>query len=523
MGGLIARRMILDTEAQVAGPHPLVRRLITAGTPFWGAPKANYVIETGDVFGLPRLNAAFPGLARMVLKETARKFPALHQLLPSKALFDATQPNLKPFGEGAPGLFKLGTLRFWDINQNGQLDDNYSYDMYKAMINNYRPFFSGAGAMTNNETFHGFINPFGSKQDDWNNDTTGVEYYHLVGVGLKTPVKVQAMTLTGASNLLPGKFKITLDGFFLFEEGSGDGTVPRLSAERTRQTNAPQATHQIFKGLDHVQLVSAKAAIDCILKFLGVGNTCQRSEPTFQAGLLPASRHILLVNVQNVQALDASGNPVDVLGDALLPSYGDTSAILSMPPDQEVFIYFQTLSRPGTPVMARVMTTGDAENFVRKTLYFDAQLRNDFPPEPTENMLGHLYIDSQGDTQLRFDWNRDGVINTSDNVVSPTVDSIDPGVVVDALGPAIQITGIRQENGARYITLDASDPSGILADTGVGTPPFLVSLENDEMVIDNLVKYTIGDEVVVPPGFDELTACAVDRAGNRLCEVFVIP
>jgi pimeloyl-ACP methyl ester carboxylesterase len=525
MGGLLARRMILDTESQMPGPHPLVRRLITAGSPFWGAPKANYMMETGDIFGLPRVSAVFGYFNPLIqiMRVTARDFPAVHQLLPSKAFFDNAPANLKPFGEGGPGLLGLGEWRYWDINGSLRREDDYTYNTYKAMMDTDRPF-SAVKPMTTNETFHSHANQFGSKQDDWGNDATGVVYYHLVGAEKNTPVKLRAMTLTAAINIGIGRFRanIAAGRYFIFEYKSGDGTVPRLSAERTRGTNAPGATLQVFKDFDHMELAAKKEALDCILKFLGVANVCQASAPVFQAGLVPASRHIALVNVQNVRTLDAAGNLIDLLG-VVVPSSGETTTNLAMPAGQEAFIYFHTLSQPEMSITARVMTTDDTETYVRKTLYFDAQLRNNLPPLPAEDMLGLLYIDGQGGTRLQLDWNRDGVVDGSDAVVPPTVDSTDPGVVADELGPTIRVTGIREEGGTRYVTLDAADPSGILADTGLGTPPFLVSLENDGLVIDNLVKYSTGDEVPVPAGQYALTACVVDGAGNRLCELFAIP
>src|SRR5262249_28819565 len=100
---------------------------------------------------------------------------------------------------------------------------------------------------------------------------------------------------------------------------------------------------------------------------------------------------------------------------------------------------------------------------------------------------------------------------------------IDPNMIADELGPSISITNITTgQDGMRHVILNATDPSGLLSNTGIGTPPFLVSLQNDGDLIDNMATYIIGSEVVVPPG-SLLTACAVDGAGNRACEVFTIP
>jgi pimeloyl-ACP methyl ester carboxylesterase len=527
MGGLIARRMILDTNTQPAGqPHPYVNRLITLGTPWWGAPRANYVLETGDITGHPTLHVVFEHNSLFdTVKAIGRTFPGAHELLPTKLLFQNAPAENKPFGE-EPKDGKVQGVVFdaWDIDGSGAQEHNYDYDRFKKLINEKRFADIKPLPMTTNETFHDFQNAKSNKQDDWAKDSTGVTYFHIIGKGQKTPDKVQARAFLGAPKITLANWRIYVekDKYFTFHEGDGDGTVPLLSAARTAATNANGATLQVFNRLSHLDLVSKAEPLACVLKYLGVGNTCQESAG-LSLGPSPASRRVTLVNVQDVEALDGLGNHIDDDG-VVVPYYGDRVAELSMPPEQPVTITFSTLPVPETAVLARIMTTNDDGQPIRKVLYLDSQTRQQLPPESTALLRGQLTIDAQGNTTLQYDWNRDGTIDTQDTVVAPTVDSVDPTLVLDEVGPSPSIVRVRQDpDGTRWVTLTAGDPSGILPDSSQATPNFLVSLENDGQVIDHTRKYTPGTEVDVPADKTELTACVVDGAGNRACQVFAIP
>ena len=540
MGGLLARRMILDTNTQANGnDHPYVRRLVTLGTPFWGAPQANHKIENGDFFSLPRLSALFgwANPANAGVLGTMRQFKSLHQLLPSKALFDNSPAARSPFGEGGPGWLGLGDIRYWDINGSGAQEPNYAYGGnappgYKRLMDVIR--FPAFTPMTTNETFHSHANANRNKQDDWSGDTTGVTNYHIIGIGLPTPVKMEAFHLLGIKKIpipIIGEVlkSIKPGNYFHYVYVDGDGTVPRLSAERTMATNNRNPNIRVLlgskgKGLEHVALAQDKDSLDCVLHALGVGNKCPEGKPWFQDTKPLASRKIELHNAQSVAAFDALGNRIDTAyGSPAMPSYSVSDAELTIPPGQEVFIRFQTLSDPDASSLLQVTTTDDNNNDIRKTVYLDPQTRFDRPPEQVNGILGQLHIDAWGNATLQFDWNWDGAIDGQDYPVAPTTDTTDPNMVADGAGPEIVVSNFRiGPDGLRYVTLAASDPSGLLLDTVIGTPPFVVSLQNDGNVIDNLVNYTMGTEVQAVPG-SQLTACAVDGAANRSCVIFNIP
>jgi hypothetical protein len=103
--------------------------------------------------------------------------------------------------------------------------------------------------------FHSYTGS-GNNQDDWSNDTTGVKYYHLIGVQKSgdTPLTLQDNNTLKS----PREWRFT-------KYGPGDGTVPRLSAERIgpdgRSLNAAGAKITVFTDgdddlLEHTGLVT---------------------------------------------------------------------------------------------------------------------------------------------------------------------------------------------------------------------------------------------------------------------------
>lgn len=75
MGGCIAMRYMRNA--------PLVEKLITVGTPFWGAPQALYTFETGNFLDLFVVDY----LIHDALKTIANNFISVYELLPTQAYF----------------------------------------------------------------------------------------------------------------------------------------------------------------------------------------------------------------------------------------------------------------------------------------------------------------------------------------------------------------------------------------------------------------------------------------------------
>jgi pimeloyl-ACP methyl ester carboxylesterase len=145
MGSLLARRYILENPGRV-------KKLITIGGPWLGAPKAIYTLETGDA-GFSRLL-----IWHSTLKRLSEYFKSLHEIIPSESYFDIGQ---RPFAE-------VG-----DFNSNGTPDEKYSYAQLTDLLDRRHGTLPGS----NNLAFHSYPG-----QDNWRFDNSGVEYHHLLGV-----------------------------------------------------------------------------------------------------------------------------------------------------------------------------------------------------------------------------------------------------------------------------------------------------------------------------------------------------
>ncbi|HUQ33742.1 MAG TPA: alpha/beta hydrolase [Pyrinomonadaceae bacterium] len=211
MGGLVARRYILDNP----GAHQ-VGKLITIGTPWLGAPKAIYILETGRFFESENILASL-FLDKFIspkFKALTEFFPSIHQLLPSEEYW---RLGGSLFGE-------TKGRHIWDVNNNGQTDEEYTPGQLTDLLDKIQ-FFRSKPTQTG-RAFHD--NP---GQDDWRNDQTGVQYYHIYGVqhSARTVGKVLATRRKGFDR--EGEI-IDIDDYMPLWV-KGDGTVPLISAERT--------------------------------------------------------------------------------------------------------------------------------------------------------------------------------------------------------------------------------------------------------------------------------------------------
>ncbi|MBP8948940.1 MAG: hypothetical protein KBG73_08865, partial [Candidatus Promineofilum sp.] len=202
MGGVLARRYILDSfDASATNLGHQVDQLITVGTPWLGAPKLIYALETGDFIS---------GIATGEnLKYALESMPGPHQLMPSQYYMNVAD---------APPLVEDG----WDLDGNGVSVESYDYEKMIKVINNLHPEFTpGITAAT----FHEYTQPWGA-QDDWQFDDTGVHYTHIYGEQgvAETPAQARAVEEIVCMGETP---VICLPvGVFRRTYTSGDGTVP---------------------------------------------------------------------------------------------------------------------------------------------------------------------------------------------------------------------------------------------------------------------------------------------------------
>ena len=217
MGGLVMRRYLLDYGSDLIG------RVVTVGSPIWGAPEAAYRMFSGiffDLAGVDLINSS-------IMKTSVLSMPAVHELNPSTKFYQ---------NWGLPVFVEEGL----DYDGNGIKNEGYDTAKFRATLDDLAyPQTPGP----NNVSFHD--NPAG-RQDDWSADTNSVEFLHIVGkqavnkttVGIRTRPKtlLEAILPTTGSALPP-----IVSGYGVFERipGEGDGTVPTLSAKRMPAYYAP--------------------------------------------------------------------------------------------------------------------------------------------------------------------------------------------------------------------------------------------------------------------------------------------
>ena len=218
MGGLIARRYILDNP----GSHN-VKRLVTIAAPWLGAPKALYILETGNFFNLYLIDQFLSGL----FKSLTEFFPSVHEILPSHAYYNLAG---SPFGE-MPGK------RTWDVNLSGQVESNYSADDVAKLLDTIQ-FKTSTPARVGNE-FHDRTG-----QDNWHEDSSGVQYFHIYGVQYWNQTVGKVVALKHLQFDWQGN---TVEkNRYDFTPVPGDGTVPAVSAKRSPALNAPNVTLKNF-------------------------------------------------------------------------------------------------------------------------------------------------------------------------------------------------------------------------------------------------------------------------------------
>jgi pimeloyl-ACP methyl ester carboxylesterase len=481
-GGLLARRYIIDNP----GTHH-VARLVTIGSPWLGAPKAINVMSTGDFV------SRFV-VQRSTIKRLAVYFPGVHELLPTKSYIAL---GGVPFSEDG-----------WDVNQNGRADGNYNYEQLVGLLDFSFP---GGHPGTNNRAFHDY-----PTQDDWHADASGVRYYHIYGVRSRKDT-ISCVTAWSRRGLLGPKFELHL------HYDSGDGTVPRLSAQRPAanglQLNAPGAVVQGFfasqigvgdlsdDGVEHTGLTKNHSVQSAALCALSSDNpadcvTNVAAPLSQEAAEDSLSYYLSLSGVNGVAVTDQSGNttrPLDDETDAGLPGVisnptGPDSLGLVVPTSQTYSITFTAGAELIDVEIARGVSDVNPSEARR---YHDLLF-----PAGTKLKLS---ISPQGTGALLYDRDGDGTFET---IVSPASD-VSGTAAQDVTPPTVSVSATR--------TADAVTVSLTAQDTGSGVKATYYSLDGV-----NFTTYT--KPFNVDPSRGEVVyAFADDNVANRSGLVIYYP
>ena len=443
MGGLVARRYILD-----AGDDSHVNRLVTIGSPFLGAPKAINVLETGDFF--PR-----QPIDRDTMAYIAKTFPGAHQLLPGEPYFiqAGDDPDLVPFYEDG-----------WDLNGNGLGSELYSFGDYLSLMDSERyartPFSPG----TETHYFHQYSAPTGA-QDDWRQDSTGVEYHHIVGQR-HDPDTITQVAPTIEMDCWFGTIGCRFSEVFELKYGLGDKTVPLLSATRRGRFDfAPGSDIYLFVGDDEVEhnnLNSNPAVQTCVLDILRSNShsTCpdpmgtglraasaeaQASRPIYYLTIRGSSPVVVTDNQGNSTAPHPDGYFIEgEVPGVEIYQLGESAQDVLLSPNQPYTVTFTTGAFP----LGLELRFGTGETTDRAIRYRELDVPQD--------RVTALHFTAAGFEAMRYDSDGDGLVDT---VVPPTVDVSGPAAQ-DTEAPTISWQTTATGNQAE-ITLSATDEAGV--------------------------------------------------------------
>lgn len=434
MGGMLARRYIMDNHSS----HN-VDKLITIGTPFLGAPKVLLTLETGEFFeGISALL-----IKKSTLKTLVKFFPSAHELMPSKAYFDL---GGRPFAEQG-----------WDINDNGDNWDEFSYPQLTTLYNNR---YSSSMPGRNNLIFHSVPG-----QDDWRDRDYGVRYYHIYGIKPLPDTISQVVAIQRSRCFVtpsPSIIRICLPPKQYFDVigTKGDGTVPTLSATRKvkdKDYNAPNTKVIPIEGdkdkTEHLKLTQNPEVHLHIFSILNSPPASSREEAAKiqnqeDDSVTQQAYYLRIGGVASAKLTDEAGNAAYPLSDAPdagasdVTSYllGEDTFLSIMPTDDSYTLTFVTGE---SPVIIDLTKGTDVET-TQAIRYLDLNL--------PANTVVRLEITPEGVGGLYYDSNGDG---TFDSLITPTI-SVSGSAAQDTEPPVITLNEVAQPT-TTLVSLNATD------------------------------------------------------------------
>lgn len=486
MGGLVARRYVLDT------PNHFVRRLITIGTPWLGAPKFLHVLETGDL-GLLRV-LLWPQEVRRLLYT----FPGSHELLPSATYFDYARRSHEP-----QVLLEAGA----DING---IDGNYQEYTYQDLIDLVNTRYRDVDPCTgkedlnpvcrigdNNQAFH--INP---GQDLWVDGPDDIEYHYIVGVQNSKATFAGYVAIS-----LPtcGDDNICGNDYFLEAVNTrGDGTVPLVSARRAANSQqpdgnnikihpiAPSKAFGIFDddGADHLGMTKNPKVHKLLIGILSGQPTVQIADVEQIASEATPAYYLNVFGTRMGYVTDADGqitgaiSPTLVLNNAHGVTYYPSSTSNFQIVAPTIGVYTVTFQSGNEPLRIDLVLEGDNPP-VYAVRWRDLSL-------PSMTTV-QLRLTPAGVQDLRYDSDSDGV---PDAPVEQQPVVAQGFAAADTEAPTVVISVASD----RLVNIAATDSSGVMA--------IHYSFDGKRFQ-----PYTVA--VLSPPEATEVYAFADDNLANR--------
>ena len=238
MGGLIASEFLRRNNENINK----VEKLITLGTPYLGAPKALYTLETGNFFDNLILDLVLKGPFQSVVNN----FCSVYELLPTDKYFSLNNTTYVRRADvdtsyHQPRLYYKAIRRKMDYNETYNLISerawakNLMSKTLKSMLPSSKRFHNGI--------FNG------------RHITDYVDLYAIIGYGKNTLMQIEEA-------YKDGKYDKTLDITTL---NGGDGTVPVISATIGNTINR---NRDFFINEEHAKLAENKDVIEFVINIL---------------------------------------------------------------------------------------------------------------------------------------------------------------------------------------------------------------------------------------------------------------
>ncbi len=510
MGGLLTRRYIMENPAAAA----TVNAVTTVNSPWLGAPKMPYILETGNFLTLP---AYLGGMNGDDLRGAVASMPSAAQLGPSKAYYDLGATP--PVGEEG---------RDWDTN--GLATEVYDYPHQLKWLNARNTAHTPGKVL---DAFHQLpVN--GLLQDDWSGDPPGIAYFHLYGIQAReaTIGSIRATTDAACKAASAPVTCSRAEGINV-RFTVGDGTVPALSAARrttSADLNAPSAELIPFASpgppadaaYEHGGMMANPAVQNTIVGILGERDDAARigsravGAPSGTASVAPAlggvraaavdepeprpeeARYVSVANATDLAVRDEAGDSTSPDPTSLLAgtvpgvsvTFASASSALAILPTKGRFT--TTFTMTDRPLLIEVRR-GTGERTVSAQRYLDVDV--------AAGVTGRLVSSSTGTAPLELDIDGDGTFETT---VDPTV-AVTGDDAADITPPVVTL--VRDPLGGHQVELEATD-------AGTGVRQVRYSLDGT-----TFGAYS-GPFTADPASVARVVVIADDDVGNRAVETF---
>ncbi|MDP3792734.1 MAG: hypothetical protein Q8Q89_03305 [bacterium] len=368
MGGLVVKDYLSDNGDSE------VNKLIFAGTPHLGAPKAFNALNYGDDFDLKFIGL---GLNKNKAKDISQNMPAVYELLPSREYINQADSYV----------------------QNNELAD-LDYDQTKQLMA------SGPLLPDNrNSNLLDLADQFHQLHDYWLPQSANV--YNLMGCREYDTI---------------GSFQIDDDGSVDINSVNGDGTVPLISASQVPGDDY-FVSYPMTK-INHTGLISDDRMIDLIYDFISSSN-----EPVLPPGVYKTSTECDEIIEQikrlrfsthspvNLHVYDSSGNHTGLtpegnietnIPDSDLVQVGDNTFIF-VPDEAEYSVNIDAYATGSFDFKIKELENGQVSELViyNNIPINDAELEADLEFISIASQ-SYLDVDENGDGEFDLGYSPDG-------------------------------------------------------------------------------------------------------------------